>query len=230
MADDAPFDSHASDYTATVQRAIAASGETVQFFAELKVELMMRALGPNLPARILDFGCGIGNATRALASRFPKATISGFDVSGESIVVARRMSGRQPRIRYTEGSGDRLPFGDASFDAAFTSCVFHHIEPRSRLTWARELRRVLAPTAPLFLFEHNPWNPLTVRVVRSIPFDEGVALLTGPDTMRLLRAAGFRTARPWYYFFFPSPLRALRPLERWLKWIPLGAQYYVVAR
>ena len=230
MADDALFDAHAADYTATVQRAIAASGESVQFFADLKVDLMVRAVGQERPSRILDFGCGIGNATRALASRFPNATITGFDVSEESIAVARRMSSGQTNIQYAEGSGDRLPFDSASFDGAFTSCVFHHIEPPVRVAWARELRRVLAPSAPFFLFEHNPWNPLTVRVVRSIPFDEGVELLTATETRQLLRAAGFETARPWYYFFFPSALRALRPLERWLKRIPFGAQYYVMGR
>lgn len=230
MADHAQFDAHAADYTDTVQRAIAASGESVQFFADLKVELMARSLGAVEPDQILDFGCGIGNTTRSLAARFAGATVTGFDVSPESIAVARRMSEERGGPRYTACQGDALPFGDAVFDAAFTSCVFHHISPADRLHWARELRRVLEPGAPLFLFEHNPWNPLTVRVVKSIPFDEGVVLLRPGDTTRLLEAAGFSASKPRYYFFFPAGLCALRPLERWLRRIPMGAQYYVVGR
>jgi hypothetical protein len=32
-----------------------------------------------------------------------------------------------------------------------------------------------------------------------------------------------------YRVFFPRFLRALRNLERWMTWLPLGAQYYVLA-
>ena len=230
MADDALFDAHAADYIDTVQRAIAASGESVQFFADLKVEIMARILGDTEPRDILDFGCGIGNATRALATRFASSTVTGFDVSPESVAVARRKSDACTNASYVASADERLPFETSAFDAAFTSCVFHHIEPADRLRWARELRRVLKPGAALFLFEHNPWNPLTVRVVHSIPFDEGVVLLRPGDATRLLRAAGFATTKPWYYFFFPAALRALRPLERWLGRIPVGAQYCVVGR
>ena len=229
MAADALFDRHAEEYDATVQRAIGASGESVRFFAELKVRLMARALGPERPGAILDFGSGIGNATRALADSFPAAEITGFDVSRESLEVARRITGA-PNVRYASAGEDRLPFDDARFDAAFTSCVFHHIEPARRHGWASELLRVLRPGAPLFLFEHNPLNPFTVRVVRSIPFDEGVALLRGGEATRLLRSVGFATSRPWYYFFFPAALRVLRPLERWLERVPVGAQYFVIGR
>jgi SAM-dependent methyltransferase len=123
-----------------------------------------------------------------------------------------------------------LPLPDASVAAAFTSCVFHHIEPGEREHWARELRRVLEPGAPLFLFEHNPYNPLTVRVVRRVPFDEGVVLLTPRDATELLRRAGFATSPPWFYFFFPAFLRMFRTLEPALRRVPFGAQYFVVGR
>ena len=230
MTDDALFDEHAHDYDATVQRAIGASGESVQYFAKLKVRLMARALSGEQPRAILDFGCGIGNTTRTLVGQFPRAVVTGFDVSAESISVARQLTPSTPSIRYQAAAGGRLPFAGGTFDAAFTSCVFHHIEPAERLQWAREIRRVLLPGAPLLLFEHNPWNPLTVRVVQSIPFDEGVVLLKPGYTTNLLRAAGFKTSAAWFYFFFPRILRGLRPLERWLRRVPIGAQYFVVGR
>ena len=231
MSDEALFDQHAHDYDATVQRAIGASGESVQYFAELKIRLMAKALSGGQPRAILDFGCGIGNTTRTLATHFPRAVVTGFDVSAGSIAVARQLTPPDAdSVRYLSAVGSRLPFDDRTFDAAFTSCVFHHIEPAERLQWARELRRVLIQGAPLFLFEHNPWNPLTVRVVRSIPFDEGVILLTPGYTSELLRTAGFATEPPWFYFFFPRLLRGLRPVEGWLKRVPIGAQYYVVGR
>jgi hypothetical protein len=67
-----------------------------------------------------------------------------------------------------------------------------------------------------------------VRVVRRIPFDEGVVLLKASDTTALLERAGFAVDAPSFYFFFPHVLRVLRPFERWLKRVPVGAQYFVV--
>lgn len=231
MADECEFDDAAAAYDATVQQAIGISGETVQFFANLKVQLMARVLGEQKPSRILDFGCGIGNTTRALRREFADAHVVGFDVSANSVAMARRASyGQGNRIDYVTSQGDYLPFTDASVDAGFTSCVFHHIEPNERLHWARELRRVLRPGAPLFLFEHNPNNPLTVRVVRRVPFDAGVVLLRAHDAASLLQNAGFSSSAPWFYFFFPSWLRGLRPLEVLLKRLPVGAQYFVVGK
>jgi ubiquinone/menaquinone biosynthesis C-methylase UbiE len=229
MTDDGRFDEYARTYDSTVQRAIGASGESVQFFAELKTQLMARSLGSEEPASILDFGCGIGNTTRALGTTFPNAIITGFDVSPESVSVAEGLTQfTSGRVRYATSSDNRLPFADASFDAAFTACVFHHIDERERAHWATELRRVLKPGRRLFLFEHNPYNPLTLRVVRNIPFDEGVVLLKPGYACALLQRAGFATSSPWYYFFFPSPLRVLRPIEPMLKRLPVGAQYFIV--
>ena len=125
---------------------------------------------------------------------------------------------------------DRLPFPDRSFDLAFTSGVFHHIEPVDRLHWMTELRRVLAPRGRFCLFEHNPLNPFTVRVVRRIPFDRGVKLLTAVEATALLRNAGFTVSPTYYYFFFPRSLRAFRPLEPLLWRFPIGAQYFIVGQ
>ena len=231
MSDDSRFDDVARDYDATVQRAIGASGESVHFFADLKVRLMAQVLGRNPPTTILDFGCGIGNTTRAIGVHFPQSRVIGFDVSAESVAVARQIScAESNRIAYFSTTEKRLPFADGSVSAVFTSCVFHHIELGDRELWARELRRVLEPDTPIFLFEHNPYNPLTVRVVRQVPFDEGVVLLKPRDTTDLLQRAGFVTAPPWFYFFFPAFLRMFRLLEPAMKRIPLGAQYFVVGR
>lgn len=225
------FDDHASEYNATVQRAIGASGESVEFFAELRARLIAGVMdSTNVGLSMLDFGCGIGNMTRAVAKLFPRAEFVGTDLSAQSLAKSRQLTSARDRIRFTTTLANRVPFDDGTFDVAFTSGVFHHIESTERLHWAKELRRVLKPGGRLFLFEHNPLNPLTVRVVRRIPFDRGVALLGADYTVRLLRDAGFMASAPQYYFFFPRFLRALRPIEHLLRRVPFGAQYFVVGR
>jgi len=229
MTDPNLFDRFASTYSGTVNSAIRASGESADFFAQLKTDHVRRVLGPASPRSILDFGCGVGISTRALARSFPSAQVIGCDASSESISAARgEAESMRRRIRFVVHGQSGLPLDDSSVDVVFAGCVFHHIDAGGQAAWLRELRRVLAINAPLFIFEHNPYNPLTLQVVKSCPFDEGVRLLRPRYAARLVRSAGFRVDRPHYYFFFPRMLRCLRPLERRLDWFPLGGQYYVV--
>lgn len=224
------FDEVAERYAATVDASIGASGEDVEFFAMLKARLLRREVGDRSGLRILDFGCGTGTSTRAIAAAFPTAgEIVGSDPSSESIGIAARRGDRATVRFVDQADADALPFADASFDVAFTACVFHHIERPDQPKWMAELHRVLRPGGSLFVFEHNPFNPLTRRAVRSCAFDEGVVLLRPADTRGLMRGAGFTPMRAHYYFFFPHVLAPLRPLERSLRRVPLGGQYFVRA-
>jgi ubiquinone/menaquinone biosynthesis C-methylase UbiE len=228
MTDPGGFDQYAAAYDETVQAAISVSGESVEYFARLKARLVAERLGARRPERILDFGCGIGNTTRSLARQFPQATLVGYDQSAESIAVARTSTTADgARIEYRTDHGSRLPFADEAFDLVFASCVFHHIERADHVPWAREAARVLAPGGSLFVFEHNPFNPFTLHVVRTCPFDNGVRLLRAGYAVGMLEEAGFGAPEVRYYFFFPRMLKTLRPAERLLRSIPLGAQYYV---
>ena len=223
------FDAHAGTYEATVNAAIGASGDSVGDFARTKAELVRRALPATDGLRILDFGCGTGLSTRALSAAMPRRRhLVGVDPSIESIARAKQTGG--DAIGYEVLEGPTLPFDDGSFDVVFTACVFHHIERHAHLRWLAELRRVLASDGSLFLFEHNPLNPLTRRVVRDCPFDEGVVLLSSRYARRIVHTAGFSASRAHYYYFFPRALAALRPVERMLARCALGAQYFVRAR
>ena len=223
-----PFREFADRYDETVQEVIGASGESVQFFADIKAALVHELLGNAPSPRVLDFGCGTGNTTRALATAIPSAEVVGIDVSAASVIAARECKTNATPASFVCGGFDGLPFKDAAFDVIFASCVFHHIDRAEHGTWMRELGRVLATGGRLFVFEHNPLNPLTLRVVRNCPFDRGVVLLHPGYTHRLLSTSGVKAHRPRFYFFFPRVLRFLRPLERHLRWLPLGAQYFVV--
>jgi ubiquinone/menaquinone biosynthesis C-methylase UbiE len=232
--DDAPseserFDRYARTYGDAVNASIAITGDSVDDFARIKAELVARELSSAEGLRILDFGCGTGLSTRALSAALPdRRQLVGVDPSVESISVAKQ-HGRDS-IGYEVLDGHTLPFADGSFDVVFTACVFHHIDRREHMRWLAELRRVLTPDGSLFLFEHNPLNPLTRCAVRECPFDEGVVLLSASYARRIARAAGFSVSGAAYYYFFPRALAALRPLEPALGWCPLGAQYFIRAR
>lgn len=223
--DDPYFDGYASRYRELHRDSVRASGEEPDYFAAFKIDWMASALGASAGTAaldILDFGCGIGGSAAHLRRNFPAASITGLDVSGQSIELAR---GAHPGIRFEVIEGARIPLTDASHDVAFAACVYHHLPPAERAHWTAELRRVLRPGGRLFVFEHNPLNPLTRRVVRDCPFDEDAVLLPRRESLRLLRDAGFGAAAVDYIVFFPAALARLRPLEPRLAWLPLGAQY-----
>jgi len=219
------FDHYARRYDDLHKEAVRGSGEEPEYFAAYKISYMADRLGDEVAARplaLLDFGCGIGNSIPHLARHFPNASIHGLDVSGESVGIAQAAN---PGASFGLIGETALPLSDASMDIALAACVYHHIAPAERLRWTTELRRVLKPGGQLFIFEHNPLNPLTRKVVRECPFDDDAILLPRRESLDLLRDGGFTGGTVDYIVFFPKMLSALRPIEKLLGKVPLGAQY-----
>ena len=65
---------------------------------------------------MLDFGCGIGNMTRAVANVFPRAQLVGTDLSQQSLTKAGDLTMENPRVRFAHTLSDRLPFDEPAFD------------------------------------------------------------------------------------------------------------------
>ena len=84
------FDAYADRYVETVTAGVRLSGEHASYFPALKARLAAGIVGAQDgrgPRAILDFGCGIGMTTRALAARFPGAQVTGVDESAESLAA-----------------------------------------------------------------------------------------------------------------------------------------------
>jgi len=88
-----------------------------------------------------------------------------------------------------------------------------------------EIRRVIRPGGRFYLFEHNPVNPVTRKMVRDCPFDDDAILLPRRESATLMRESGFSSVSVDYVMFFPHMLAKLRPFERFMTRIPIGAQY-----
>jgi ubiquinone/menaquinone biosynthesis C-methylase UbiE len=220
------FDKFADEYTAIHARNIRASGETPEFFAEYKIRDMAAALaGQGKPAAILDFGGGIGASVPSLRRYFPDAALICLDVSERSLAIAAETHAGQALFMAFDGK--TIPFEARTFDLAFAACVFHHIEHTEHVDLLRKLCRILRDDGSMFVFEHNPLNPLTVHAVNTCVFDENAHLIRATVMADRMRIAGFVNVTIRYRIFFPRIFAALRPLERWMTWVPLGAQYYV---
>ena len=170
--EEAEFDKHALAYEDQLRENIAITGEDPTFFAEYKIELFSKWADPK-PRAIVDFGSGIGNSIPYFRKHFAESEITCADVSLKSLAHgSRRFPGREQSLVVTQ---EGIPASDQSFDAAFSACVFHHIPHEEHGFWLKELFRVVRPGGVMAIFEHNPFNPLTVYAVNT----QGCLVLNG---------------------------------------------------
>lgn len=214
---------NAQQYERVHDQVIKIVGGDSQFFYENRLRLLRRYHGDLQPQTILDFGCGRGRMTDVFAQAYPEAAITGFDVSVQSIDVAKRTYGHRASF-CTE-----IPEGTC-YDLIVASGVFHHILPEKQCEELRNVGRLLAPGGVIVLFEHNPWNPVTQWIVRHEPFNFKSYLISPPHMRRLVSDAGLELEALRFTTFFPSYLKPLLPLDRTLAWCPLGGQYMVSIR
>jgi 2-polyprenyl-3-methyl-5-hydroxy-6-metoxy-1,4-benzoquinol methylase len=220
----ANFDKFAPSYRELLDCSISITGESGDYFARVKSRYAASVLGEGFAVNLLDFGCGIGLLSCALARQFPTAGLDGFDSSRESIAAFDPELAKRGRFT-SDPNGLRR-----EYDAILVANVMHHIPPAARSGVVSSLAQRLSPEGRLFIFEHNPTNPLTRRAVDRCEFDADAVLLPARETLGYFSPAGMQVIQRHYIVFFPRWLKALRRLETRLAWCPLGAQYVVVGK
>lgn len=107
-------------------------------YHRVAVDALQRLLGPG-PGRCLDVGCGGGHFIPPVMELGWE--VVGTDVSSDQLRVAET---RLPEISLVHADAARLPFGDASFDAAYST--FTHTDLDDFAASVGEVRRVLRPS------------------------------------------------------------------------------------
>lgn len=151
---------------------------------------------------VLDVGCGTGTVTREAARLARPGRVTGIDLSGRMIEVARAAAARDglDTVSFVQGDAQVHPFPDGSFDLVVsrTGAMFFGDPPAAFGT----LRRALRPGGRLALLvwqaaERNEWigavsTALTGRPLSPPPGAPGPFSLGDPDHVRsLLTGAGF---------------------------------------
>lgn len=114
-------------------------------------------------APALDFGCGVGRLTQAMASHFPE--VWGVDISPTMIRLAGEFNKDIPEYRFIVNEGERLEgLQNNYFGFIYTSIVLQHIAEKYAVGYIRELMRVLRPGGVLVF--QIPDGPRLSRVKR----------------------------------------------------------------
>jgi SAM-dependent methyltransferase len=117
--------------------------------------------------RALDFGCGVGRLSQALASHFQ--AVDGVDISPSMIDNARRFNRHPDRCTYhLNFSRDLTLFPDGTFDFVYSNIVLQHMDPEWARDYVAEFIRCLKPDGVL-LFQMPSRQRLRGRLKRMLP-------------------------------------------------------------
>lgn len=147
--------------------------------------------------RVLDVGCGVGGAARALAAEYG-AEVVGVDVVEDYCRTARRFADRLDlgdRVRFESANALDLPYDDGSFDVAWFQHMLMNVPHKAAAI--AEARRVLRPGGTLALYEicagagGEPYFP--------VPWagDAGLNFLVSPAELRETVAGSGFEERGW---------------------------------
>jgi len=176
------------------------------------------ALGkPDARRSAMDFGCGMGRLSQALADHFDH--VYGVDISSKMIELARQHNRKGARVEYVCNPEAELKrFPDGSIDMILSWITLQHIRPRYARRYIQEFMRVLAPGG-LLLFQYlsKPIG-LGARIARwraalSRPRPMYMNGMDRADVVELLERSGGRVLDirqddiPGYHSFFYAVTR-----------------------
>ncbi len=144
-------------------------------------------------ARVLDVGGGMGGPARALASR-SDAHVTVLDLTPAFVTQGRVLTerlGMSDRVDFEVGDGTAMPFGDASFDGAWTQHSTMNIDNKEALY--AEIHRVLKPGGRLVLHEVMAGNGEPIDYPVPWAGEAAFSFLRPAEEVRALIAdSGFR--------------------------------------
>jgi ubiquinone/menaquinone biosynthesis C-methylase UbiE len=130
-------------------------------------------------SRILEIGCGRGEFSAMLATRYPDSELTAVDFSPKAISIAKASHSRSlPNLRFDVADATSLPYADRSFDVVIScECLEHVLNPQAM---TREIHRVLEPGGSYYLTTENYLNAMALMWAKALV--TGIPIATGTGT------------------------------------------------
>lgn len=128
--------------------------------------------------RVADVGCGSGTAARLMAEAFPRSEVIGYDMSEESLEVARSRMGSLPNLEFVCHDVSAIPV-DPPFQLITAFDVIHDLpDPFAGLT---RIRKALSPDGRFLMMEPNVHSRLEENIG-----DDRAALMYGVSALHCM--------------------------------------------
>ncbi len=211
------FDNYADNYKEYITKSLGNIEDNLNYYHIKKSEILKKELG-HQPKKILDLGCGVGTMLGLLIKSFQGSIFYAYDESKKSMEYIKK---NYPNINCLHSLDT-----EEKFDLIFLSSVIHHVKSHERDSLFKNIHNLLNPDGIMFIFEHNPYNPITLKMVANCEFDADAELIKKKDLIQICERNNFKLNKSGYIHFFPSRLGFLFKFENFLKWFFLGAQYF----
>ena len=163
------------------------------------------------PGKALDFGCGVGRLTQALAHHFDG--VVGVDIAPSMVQEAQRLNQHGARCRYLlNARSDLTVLGSERFDLIYTSIVLQHMRPKYAKHYLREFIRVLAPGG-ILVFQ-LPSEPRYRNTAKPATLVASMKRLVRPLIPAGLLQAYWKRNLYWRQHSGVARWRALGPMRR----------------
>lgn len=141
---------------------------------------------------VLEVGCGTGTLTLAAKQQAgPTGRVFGIDIIPGMIEASKRKAAEaQEEITFQEGSIDKIPFTENTFDVVMCSFMIFHMSEETRRKGIAEIHRVLKPGGRLMILDlAKPSQPIQ-RAIAKMAFG-GMLEHDMRELIPLMDASGF---------------------------------------
>lgn len=154
--------------------------------------------------RIVDLGCGFGKSTFPLKQRFPKAEVTGIDLSAPCLWLAvRRANARGLRIHFRQAAATATGLAPGAADLATATMLLHELPLAVLPALFAETARLLAPGGALrfldFQYTGDAFRDLAMTEHGRRNNEPWLAPMMRADLRAMARRAGLREVR-WRAF------------------------------
>ncbi len=156
-------------------------------------KMMLEHIDISGKKKILDVGCGTGNALALMAKENREAEYYGIDISAQMIKNAREKTGNLANFEFKIANSENIPYKDNSFHLVFSSNSFHHYP--NPLKALKEIKRVLKDGGTFFLEDacRDVFFPIWLQNIYRQKFEKGhIKYYTTSEITGFLKEAGFK--------------------------------------
>lgn len=198
----------------------------------IECQYALKIMGFLKGKRILDLGCGFGEASVWFALQ--GAEVKALDISSQMLKCVSALAkkhGVEKKVVPVKAAAEKMPLESGSVDLVFGGNILHHVDT---VAVAQEIKRVLKPGGKAVFIEPLGYNPViniyrkmakNVRTKMERPFTfEDVRILSSGFSKAAHKEFQLFTTLIFIWFFLVGGLHPSK-VRYWKRFIEKGENY-----